>query len=206
MCAPLQDVYFWNIHKHLCDHQSHSSLMPSKVGTEIVSFKKIWDQKRNPMDHLMQIEKSSRPCKTSVDATEFLNNFSSLHHTIESYILVSLQLQCTRNGQRTVQLPELSPGPAGPETHLEYQDKDDVLREHSTMTLFFTYCYIIINLSLVDTAISHPFIPTFWHHFGSSGSFLIGTHLTVLFAVISCQLASWMTVTMVNDGCKDLTI
>lgn len=170
VCAPLQEVYLWNIHKHLCDHQSHSSLMPSKMGTEIVSFKKIRDQKRNSMDHLMQIDKSSRPCKTSVDSTEFLKDFYSLHHTTESHILVSLQLQCTRNGQRTVQLPELSPGPAGPETHLEYQDKDEGLREHSTVTLFFTY-YIIINLPLVDTGISHPFVPTFWHHFGSSGSF-----------------------------------
>lgn len=51
-------------------------------------------------------------------------------------ILVSLQLQCTGNGQTTIQLPELSPEPAGPETHLEYQTKDEVPGEHSTIKCF----------------------------------------------------------------------
>lgn len=47
------------------------------------------------------------------------NSPCSLHHTAESCTLVNLQLRCTTNGQRTNQLPEQSPEPAGPETHFK---------------------------------------------------------------------------------------
>lgn len=77
--------------------------------------------------------------QTDVRTCKTLNSLCSLHHTTESHILVNLQLQCTGNGQRTIQLPELSPGPAGPETRFEHQTKVEVLGEHSTMRLFFFY-------------------------------------------------------------------
>lgn len=118
---------------------------------------------------------------------------------------------------RTIQLPELSPGPAGPETHFEYHTEVEVLGDHSTMRCLFSSLSLSlfkqdINLSSVDTGISYPLFPatrkstsltSFWKLWVS----LIGAHVTVLCAVTSCRLASWMTViSWANDGCKDLTI
>lgn len=62
-----------------------------------------------------------------------------------------------------------------------------------------------INLTSVDTGISHPlFITTlrstsltsFWKLWVS----LIGAHMTVLCAVMSCRLASWMTPWLMTDA------
>ncbi len=121
------------------------------MGTEIGSFKKIRDQNKIPWT--IFANRSSRTCKT-------LSSLCGLHHTIESHILVSLQLQCTRNGKRTIQLPELNPGPAGPETHLEYQTNVEALGERSTTRCFFFFLFSArlfnINLPSVDTGISHP--------------------------------------------------
>lgn len=64
---------------------------------------------------------------------------------------MNLQLQCSRNGQRTIQLPEQSPVPAGPETHFKYQTKDVMLGEHSTIRCFF---FFFISISPWWTLVS----------------------------------------------------
>lgn len=70
-----------------------------------------------------------------------------LYHTIESHVLVSLQLKCNRNGQRTIQLPELSPGPAGLETRSKFQIKDEVLEEHSTLVFYHLFTILLLSVS-----------------------------------------------------------
>lgn len=112
-------------------------------------------------------------------------------------------MYCTRNGQRTIQLPKLGPGPAGPETHLENQTKDEVigLALNYEMLLYLARLFFVdINLPSVDIGISHPFfvatlkstsLTSFWKLWVS----LIGAYMTALCAAMSCQQASWMTVT-----------
>lgn len=123
------------------------------MGTETGSFKKIRDQNKIPWT--IFANRSSWTCKT-------LNSLSSLRHTIEPLILVDLQLQCTRNGQKTIQLPELSPEPAGPETQFEHQTKVEVLGQHSTMRRFF-FLLFFCNINLPWwTLVS--LIPSFSQH------------------------------------------
>lgn len=171
------------------------------MGTEIGSSKKIRDQNKIPWT--IFANRSSRTCKT-------LSSLCSLHHIIESHILVSLQLQCTRNGKRTIQLPELNPGPAGPETHLEYQTKVEALGEHSTTRCFFFFLDFLTSISPRWTLVS--LILSFSQHLKYFTDIIL--EALGLFdwcshdCVVCCNElpTSQLDDSMGNDGCKDLTI
>lgn len=116
---------------------------------------------------------------------------------MESRRRMNPQMQCDRNGKKTIQLPELSPGPAGPETHVTYQNKGEALGEHTTMRRGFLFSktlfkYIFISTS-VDTDTFHPLSQHFTDIILEAlGLFDWCSH--VLCPVSSCQLASWMAV------------
>lgn len=129
----------------------------------------------------------------------------SPRHTTEMHILVNLRLQCTRNGQRTIQLPEQGPVPAGPETRFEYRTKGVALGEHSTIRCsFFFFLFFYIDHLSADTGIFFLCHITSLTSFGKLWLSLIGTQMTVCCNELpTSQLDSSKSTG--NEGCKDLT-
>lgn len=132
-----------------------------------------WKLKRKLVDWFCKQTKSSGPCKISAwtQASPYRASCSGERSTGE---------------RRSVQLPELGPGPAGPGTRWDDRTKNEVPGQHSTMRCFFFFLFsqnlFYINLPSVDTGVSS--MTSFWKLWFS----LIDVHC----AATSRRRAGWV--------------
>lgn len=107
---------------------------------------------------------------------------------------MSLQLRCSGNGQRTIQLPELSPGPAGPETHMGSQTMDEALRWDILASFSLFFVFPSPRWTLVSLILSFFEYLKYWTDIILEALGLFDRCLhDCLCAVMSCRIASWMT-------------